>query len=43
MNDKVSPIQAAGGKPSGAFEFISTKKDELVGWARGVQPLALGS
>ena len=34
MNDKVIPIQAAGGKPSGAFEFISTKKDELIGWAR---------
>ena len=33
MNDKVIPIQADR-QPSGAFEYISTKKDELVGWAR---------
>jgi NADH-quinone oxidoreductase subunit B len=27
------PIQPAGGK-SAAFEYLTTKKDELVGWAR---------
>ena len=31
MNDKVIPIRS---EPTGAFEYISTKKDELVGWAR---------
>ena len=27
------PIQPASGK-SAAFEYLTTKKDELVGWAR---------
>ena len=31
MAARVIPIQPA---PSAAFEYITTKKDELVGWAR---------
>ena len=31
--DRSIPIAPAGG-PSGAFEYLTTKKDELVGWAR---------
>ena len=31
---KTIPIQPAGDSRSAAFEYISTKKDELVGWAR---------
>ena len=28
------PIHPEGGGKSAAFEFLSTRKDELVGWAR---------
>jgi NADH-quinone oxidoreductase subunit B len=31
MNDKVIPIRS---EPTGAFEYIATRKDELIGWAR---------
>jgi hypothetical protein len=35
----IRPLPAAGQRPTrehatGAFEYLSTKKDELVGWAR---------
>ena len=33
MKTATIPIQAVGAK-SGAFEYITTKKDELIGWAR---------
>ena len=31
---RVIPIEQAGGGKSAAFEYISTRKDELIGWAR---------
>ena len=35
MDPRAIPIHPAGGQSrSQAFEYISTKKDELVGWAR---------
>jgi NADH-quinone oxidoreductase subunit B len=33
VNAKTIPIRTSGA-PSKAFEYLSTKKDELVGWAR---------
>ena len=34
MSDKIIPIRTERPPPSSAFEYLSTKKDELVGWAR---------
>ena len=35
MNGRVIPIEAAGGSgKSAAFEYLTTRKDELIGWAR---------
>ena len=34
MEAKTIPIAPVGGSKSAAFEYLTTKKDELVGWAR---------
>jgi NADH-quinone oxidoreductase subunit B len=33
-NDSLTPAAAPAGRPNQAFEYLCTKKDELVGWVR---------